>query len=146
MSDRTTPYQPTAGTNLNHAEIVSPTILIHMIKRSKNPILIVGCKLEKDVEEILSKLSMKKIYTPKEMNLLDIMKYLAKGEHDLALFVGITYFYLAQVITHLKHFSSVITVTIDPYYNPNARYSFPNMDKNEHVEVIRKLVDALGDN
>jgi len=141
--DRTTPYQPTSGTNLNHADIVSLTILIQMIKRSKNPILIVGCKLDKDVEEVLSKLNIKKIYTPKDMNLLDIMKYLAKGEYDLALFIGITYYYLAQALTHLKHFSSVITVTIDPFYHPNACYSFPNMSKNDHVEVIKKLVDAL---
>ncbi len=138
MLGKTTPYQPTAGTNLNHAELISIKIVAQMIKRSKNPILIVGDKGE-GIEH-LENLNIKKIHVPKDMNLLDAMKMISKEDYDLALFSGITYYYLAQALTHLKHFSDIVTITIDRYYHPNAKYSFPNMETVEYIEAVKRLV------
>ncbi|AEH06723.1 carbon monoxide dehydrogenase beta subunit family protein [Methanothermococcus okinawensis] len=142
MLGKTTPYQPTAGSNLNHAEIVSTKIAVSMIKRSKNPILILGPKEEE--LEYLEHLNIEKIYTPRDMNLLDAIKKISdEKKHDLVIFSGITYYYLAQALTHLKHFSDSITLTIDRKYHPNAKYSFPNMEKEEHLEAIKRLVMLL---
>ncbi|WP_292459400.1 carbon monoxide dehydrogenase beta subunit family protein [Methanothermococcus sp.] len=139
MLGKTTPYQPTAGSNLNHAEIVSTKIAVSMIKRSKHPILILGSYGEG--LEYLEKLNIEKIYTPRDMNLLDAIKKISnEKKHDLVIFSGITYYYLAQAITHLKHFSDITSLTIDNMYHPNAKYSFPNMEKKEHLEAIKRLV------
>ena len=138
MIGKTTPYQPTAGTNLNHAEIVSTKLALSMIKRSKNPILIIGSK-EKYNTDLLD-LNIEKIHTPKDMNLLIAMKKVIDNGNDLVIFSNITYYYLAQSITHLKHFSNATTLTLDRYYNPNAHYSFPNMEEHEHKESIKRLI------
>ncbi len=138
MIGRTIPYQPTAGTNLNHAEIISTKLALQMLKRSKKPILIIGNK-EKDNCKLLE-LDIKTINTPKDMNLLCALKKIIKDGNDLVIFSNITYFYLAQSITHLKHFSECTTLTLDRYYNPNAHYSFPNMEKHEYEESIKRLV------
>jgi acetyl-CoA decarbonylase/synthase complex subunit epsilon len=138
MIGKTTPYQPTAGSNLNHAEIVSTKIAVSMIRRSKNPVIILGSK--EGCNEYLMNLNIKKICTPRDMNLLSAIKKVIDDGHDLVIFSDITYYYLAQAITHLKHFSKCTTLTLDRYYHPNAHYSFPNMEKNEHIEALKRLV------
>lgn len=128
MDERFIAYIPTAGSNVAHAEITSPTLVKMMIRRAKKPILILGENLEENEKELISKLiekfNLKTIKTPEEMNLMAIMKYLASSDYDLALFTGITYYYLAQAATHLKQFSNVVTISIDKYYQPNTLYSF----------------------
>ena len=139
MLGRNIPYQPTAGTNLNHAELVSTKIAVNMVKRSKNPLLILGQNGGK-ASKYLEDLNIKKIHTPRDMNLLDAMKKIAKEKkHDLVLFMGIKYYYLAQAISYLKHFSDTTTMTLDGKYHPNANYSLPNMEDVEHVEAIKRF-------
>ncbi len=147
MIGRTTPYQPTAGTNLNHAELISTKMAVSMIKRSKKPLLILGEKDEcsKMLEELKNYKNLEIIHTPKEGNLIKCIKYAISNNNDLVIFAGITYYYLAQCITHLKHFSNITTLTIDRYYHPNAHYSFPNMEVIEHEEALKRLIMLLND-
>ncbi|AIJ04854.1 CO dehydrogenase/acetyl-CoA synthase epsilon subunit [Methanocaldococcus bathoardescens] len=146
MDERFIAYIPTAGSNVAHAEITSPTLVKMMIRRAKKPILILGENLENDEKELINKLieryNLKVIKTPEEMNLMAIMKYLANSDYDLALFTGITYYYLAQAATHLKQFSNVITVSIDKYYQPNTIYSFPNLSEDEYLDYLKKLLEG----
>ncbi|AAB98136.1 acetyl-CoA decarbonylase/synthase, subunit epsilon (cdhB) [Methanocaldococcus jannaschii DSM 2661] len=146
MDERFIAYIPTAGSNVAHAEITSPTLVKMMIRRAKKPILILGENLEENEKELISKLiekfNLKTIKTPEEMNLMAIMKYLASSDYDLALFTGITYYYLAQAATHLKQFSNVVTISIDKYYQPNTLYSFPNLSKEEYLDYLRKLLEG----
>jgi len=145
MLGRNIPYQPTAGTNLHHAEVVSTKIAVSMVKRSKKPLLVIG-ENGGEAVKYLEDLNIKKIYTPKEMNLLDIIKRVTREDYDLVIFIGITYYYLNQALSHLKNFSDTITLTLDGKYIPNAHYSFPNMEYNEHIEAIKRfrmLLDNL---
>ncbi|CAB3289585.1 Acetyl-CoA decarbonylase/synthase complex subunit epsilon [Methanocaldococcus lauensis] len=146
MDERFVPYIPTAGSNVAHAEITTPTLVKMMIKRSKKPILILGENLSKDemelIDKFIEKYNLKVIKTPEEMNLMAIMKFLANSNYDLALFTGITYYYLAQAVTHLKQFSNVVTVSIDKYYQPNTLYSFPNLSNDEYIDYLKKLLEG----
>ena len=146
MDERFTAYIPTAGSNVAHAEITSPTLVKMMIRRAKKPILILGENLEEDEKELIKrfieKYNLKVIKTPEEMNLMTIIKLLANSNYDLALFTGITYYYLAQAVTHLKQFSNVITVSIDKYYQPNTLYSFPNLSREEYLDYLNKLLEG----
>ncbi len=146
MDERFTAYIPTAGSNVAHAEITSPTLVKMMIRRAKKPILILGENLEEDEKELIKrfieKYNLKVIKTPEEMNLMAIIKLLANSNYDLALFTGITYYYLAQAVTHLKQFSNVITVSIDKYYQPNTLYSFPNLSREEYLDYLNKLLEG----
>ncbi|XRP97308.1 CO dehydrogenase/acetyl-CoA synthase complex subunit epsilon [Methanocaldococcus sp. 16A] len=146
MDERFTAYIPTAGSNVAHAEITNPTLVKMMIRRAKKPILILGENLEDEEKELINKLiekyNLKVIKTPEDMNLMAIMKYLSNSDYDLALFTGITYYYLAQAATHLKQFSNVTTVSIDKYYQPNTLYSFPNLSKDEYLDYLKKLLEG----
>ena len=146
MDERFIAYIPTAGSNVAHAEVTSPTLVKMMIRRAKKPILILGEYLEDDERELINKLidkfNLEVIKTPEEMNLMAIMKFLASSDYDLALFTGITYYYLAQAATHLKQFSNVVTISIDKYYQPNTLYSFPNLSKEEYLDYLRKLLEG----
>ncbi|WP_457613372.1 CO dehydrogenase/acetyl-CoA synthase complex subunit epsilon [Methanocaldococcus sp.] len=146
MDERFTAYIPTAGSNIAHAEITSPSLVKMMVKRAKNPILIIGENLEEDEKEMIvkfgEKFNIKMIKTPEDVNLVVLTKLLQKDGYDLALFTGITYYYLAQTITHLKQFSNVITISIDKYYQPNALYSFPNLSKDEYMDYLNKMLEG----
>ncbi|HID47341.1 MAG TPA: CO dehydrogenase/acetyl-CoA synthase complex subunit epsilon [Methanothermococcus okinawensis] len=145
MLGRNIPYQPTAGTNLYHAEVVSTKIAVNMVKRSRRPLLVIG-EYSGEAVKYLEDLKIEKVYTPREMNLLALIKRVPREGYDLVMFIGITYYYLNQGLTYLKHFSDVITLTLDGKYVPNAHYSFPNMEENEHLEAIKRfrmLLDNL---
>ncbi|ACV24041.1 CO dehydrogenase/acetyl-CoA synthase complex subunit epsilon [Methanocaldococcus fervens] len=146
MDERFIAYIPTAGSNVAHAEITSPKLVKMMIKRAKKPILILGENLEDKekelIEKFIEKYNLEVIKTPEEMNLMALIKFLANSSYDLALFVGITYYYLAQAATHLKQFSNVITVSIDKYYQPNTLYSFPNLSMEEYLDYLNKLLEG----
>jgi len=46
-----------------------------------------------------------------------------KGRYDLILFLGFTPHYLSRMLSALKHFSDIVTVSIDEFYQSNAKYS-----------------------
>ncbi|WP_423792875.1 carbon monoxide dehydrogenase beta subunit family protein [Methanocaldococcus indicus] len=144
MEEKFTPFIPTAGTNLNHAEITSPSIVRMMINRAKNPVIVVGENLDEDekeiVNEIIETFKLKCIRTPEDMNLIIAYNKIVKDKHDLVLFIGITYYYLAQTVSYLKNFSNTTTVSIDRYYHPNVHYSFPNLEKEELIEYLKKIL------
>lgn len=67
-----------------------------------------------------------------------------KGTHDLVLFAGITYRFESQMLSTLKHFAPHLkTVSIDRYYQPNADFSFLNLDQKVWIENLDKLMQVL---
>ena len=67
-----------------------------------------------------------------------------KGPHDLVIFAGITYRLQSQMLSTLKHFAAHLkTVSLDRYYQPNADFSFPNLDQKVWVENLDKVLQGL---
>jgi acetyl-CoA decarbonylase/synthase complex subunit epsilon len=67
-----------------------------------------------------------------------------KGPHDLTIFVGITYQLQSQMLSTLKHFATHLkTVSLDRYYQPNADFSFPNLDEKTWIQNLDKVVGTL---
>jgi acetyl-CoA decarbonylase/synthase complex subunit epsilon len=67
-----------------------------------------------------------------------------KSPHDLAIFVGITYQLQSQMLSTLKHFATHLrTVSLDRYYQPNADFSFPNLDEKTWIQNLDKVVGTL---
>jgi acetyl-CoA decarbonylase/synthase complex subunit epsilon len=67
-----------------------------------------------------------------------------KGPHDLAIFIGITYQLQSQMLSTLKHFATHLkTVSLDRYYQPNADFSFPNLDEKTWIQNLDKVVGTL---
>ena len=69
-----------------------------------------------------------------------------KGPYDLALFMGLPYYMEFVIMSGLKHFSKVRTITLDRYYNPHASWSFPNLKVEEWNQSFETIIKTLGGN
>jgi len=67
-----------------------------------------------------------------------------KGAHDLALFLGIHYYVQWLILSGLKHFSSLTTISLDRYYQPHASWSFPNLSAKDWFENLKVIEEKLG--
>jgi len=153
------------------AKIIKPDVLAKMVKKAKNPVLITGGRLLEDealvdyavkiqrcgVAIIATGASSKPllergvkpdscVFTLHHITqfLLDAEWQGFKGKpYDLALFLGFEPYYLSRMLSALKHFSKLTTANIDAFYQPHARFSFPNT-LDLHHEILEEFVSALG--
>ena len=69
------------------------------------------------------------------------------GNHDTVIFFGILYYYASQMLSCLKNFALnplIRTISIDKYYHPNARFTFPNIESDEeYKKIIEKVVKLV---
>ena len=67
------------------------------------------------------------------------------GRYTLAVFMGFPYYYEWLLLNGMKHFAykNMKTLSLDPYYQPNATFSLPNMRIDEWRKFIRELVENL---
>ena len=67
------------------------------------------------------------------------------GNYDLAIFLGFPYYYEWVMLNGLKHFAykHLRTISLDPYYQPNATFSPPNMSFKEWVKYLDSLKNNL---
>ena len=63
-----------------------------------------------------------------------------KGNYDLVVFFGITYYYASQAISALKNFSNIKVISIDRYYHPNADMSFGNLKDDVFLEALDEII------
>jgi len=67
-----------------------------------------------------------------------------KGQYDLALLMGLPYYIEWVVLSGLKHFADNLkTVSLGRYYQPNATWSFPNIDQAEWIKNLKAIVNGL---
>lgn len=157
--------------------ITNPQIVVSLIKRSKNPIMVVGHKAAEAqlkngllidyIIRISERAEIPIVSTPSiqsefikrgfskvvGMPLVDIANRLvdpewmgieSKGAHDLAVFVGFTYYVGWLILSGLKHFSPQIkTVSIDMHYQPHASWSLPNMSLSDWEKNLEMLIGGL---
>lgn len=67
-----------------------------------------------------------------------------KGVHDIVVFVGIKYYFESQVLSTLKNFVPHLkAITLDPYFHPNAEFSFPNMKSEEWEKSLNEVIGSI---
>ncbi len=125
---------------------IDPKGVADLIRRARKPLLITGGKLLEDHRLVdfacefyskgipiiatgasskpLFQRGVKPIFYSRTLHY--VVQYLLDGEWelngDLILFLGFSYPYLSRMLSALKHFSSITTVSLD-CYQPNATYS-----------------------
>jgi acetyl-CoA decarbonylase/synthase complex subunit epsilon len=140
-----------------------------LIAKAKRPLLIAGTSAgdegvleivkvmaEKGIPVASTGSSMKRFaqagIKAKYVNLHALVSYLkdpnwkgfdGKGGYDTAIFLGHTYYHASQLISTLKNFSSINVISIDRYYHPNAKQSFGNLKKEDHVKALHEVADQL---
>lgn len=69
-----------------------------------------------------------------------------EGNHDLVVFIGVRADLANQGLSTLKHFAPHLrTMTLSPFYYPNASYSWPNLkdEKEKWQEYYETLIAEL---
>jgi len=67
------------------------------------------------------------------------------GQYDLAIYMGMTYYFENILFSSLKHFSpNLRTISLDRYYHPHASWSFPNLPEKDWVQNLEVIVNKLG--
>ena len=66
-----------------------------------------------------------------------------KGNYDLVVFFGITYYYASQAISALKNFSTIKVISIDRYYHPNADMSFGNLKDDVFLDALDEVIAQI---
>jgi len=153
--------------------ITKPIVVSSLIKRSKNPILVVGHEVDVELDgrspidyviriakaadipvvttaHIVVKFLNRNFKPAAWMTSMDIGNRLTdpswsvsgkKAPHDLALILGIPYYMEWLIESGLKSFAykHLTTVSIDRYYQPHCKWSFPNLS----MEDWLKNLDAI---
>ncbi len=124
---------------------VDPKLIAELIKSAKSPVLITGGRLLNDDRLVdfavrfwrkgipiiatgasskkLIEMGVKPVFYSRSLHYLIQYVMDSWGGYDLILFMGFQPSYLSRMLSALKHFSDVITVSIDEFYQPNAKYS-----------------------
>ncbi|NWG08865.1 MAG: CO dehydrogenase/acetyl-CoA synthase complex subunit epsilon [Nitrososphaerales archaeon] len=67
-----------------------------------------------------------------------------KGQYDLAIFMGITYYMEWTILSGLKHLALHLkTVSLDRHYQPHAFWSFPNISLEEWQKNLKEILNQL---
>ena len=67
------------------------------------------------------------------------------GQYDLAIYMGMTFYFENILFSSLKHFSQNLkTISLDRYYHPHASWSFPNLTVKDWVQNLEAIINKLG--
>ncbi len=155
------------------ATAVKPEVVAKMLNKAKNPVLVTGKFLLREPELVdiavkfyekgipiiatggSSKPLIEKGVKPLSVvyTLHQITQYMLDPDwkgfngtaYDTVVYLGFTPYYLSRMLSAMKHFSKITTISIDEFYHPHARFSFTNLtkDKELHYEMLRKVVEGL---
>lgn len=74
----------------------------------------------------------------------DWINLTGKGEkYDLIIFGGFLIYYVSQSLSTLKNYSQYRTVSLERFHHPNARFSLPNLEKEEWGEYLEVVLSEL---
>lgn len=69
-----------------------------------------------------------------------------KGQYDVAMFLGITYYMEWVLFSGMKHFGQDLkTISLDRYYHPQASWSFPNLSVEDWAQNLEVIIGKLGE-
>jgi acetyl-CoA decarbonylase/synthase complex subunit epsilon len=168
MNERVIPWQPTVIAGPKQALLVTPETAEMMLKKAKRPLMIIGPLIKDSPVLTLSTQIAEKWNIPivstgdafkplneagvksKPYGVVEIVNLLkdpewkgikGEGQHDLVLFIGVIYYIGSQGLSTLKHFAPHLkTLTICKFFHSNADASFPNMNDEEWIKYLEKLV------
>ena len=67
-----------------------------------------------------------------------------KGSYDVLLILGLPYYMEWLILSGLKHFAKLTTLSLGRYYQPHATWSFPNVSSEVWEGNLKAIVKGLG--
>lgn len=161
-----------ADVQVERGTVVRAEVMAALIKRADNPVLVTGGRLlenqklvdfavriyDKGVPIIATGASSKPLigrgvkvqsavftlhHVTQYMLDKEWMGFDNKGGYDVVAYLGVEPYLLSRMLSALKHFSEITTLNLDRFYQPHAKYTFPNLFEEEHHSEIEKLIDNL---
>ena len=65
------------------------------------------------------------------------------GTYDTIIFLGFKKYYINQVLSAVKNFSDVKSISISKDYVQNATMSFGNLSKEDHIAALDEVITLL---
>jgi len=164
---RNTRIYTTWGTKT--AKPVQPKTAAKLISKAKRPLLVVGSEVL-DGEILRRAISIAKTGIPvaatghsikgfvehdvdaKYVNIHSLGGYLSdqhwtgldgKGQYDVVIVLAHKKYYINQVLSGLKNFTDIKTISIDKNYLQNATMSFGNLRDEVHLGALDELIENL---
>ncbi len=156
------------------ATVVKPNVVVNLIKKAKHPVLVTGGKLLKEPELVdvavkfyekgipiiatggSSKPLIEKGVKPQSVvfTLHQVTQFMldeewkgfdGKEPYDVVLFLGFLPYYLSRMLSALKHFSNITTISLEEFYQPHAKFSFTNLtaSKDLYYSMLNEIVENL---
>ncbi|MDW7731308.1 MAG: CO dehydrogenase/acetyl-CoA synthase complex subunit epsilon [Methanolobus sp.] len=152
------------------AKPVIPPVAGKMISKAKRPLLVVGSEIVGDEALTERTIAIAKKGVPvaatghsitafnghdigaKYINVHALAHYLGdekwggldgQGPYDTIIFLGHKKYYLDQVLSGLKNFTDLKTITIERHFMQNATLSFGNLRPEVHIEALDELIENL---
>jgi acetyl-CoA decarbonylase/synthase complex subunit epsilon len=67
-----------------------------------------------------------------------------RGPYDVVVFLGAPYYFESQMLSTLKNFAPDLnTIAIDAQFQPNAKWSFPNLKEKDYETELASMMAAL---
>ena len=66
-----------------------------------------------------------------------------KGNYDTIIILGFKKYYINQVLSAVKNFSDVKSISIGKDYVQNATMSFGNLSKEDHIAALDEVITLL---
>ena len=166
MIRRPIAWRPTARTGPSQGVAVNAGTVKRIIEEAANPILVVGPKVRGDSGLFDAAVGISKRYglpiyatggairsfaeagvSAQQISLLHLTNLLIdpewktdKGSVDVAVFIGTEYAIANNIFSTLKNWGAVKSVSVSPYFQPNASVSFANLNSEvfqEYLEVLK---------
>jgi len=166
MIRRPIAWRPTARTGPKQGVAVNAGTVKRIIEEAENPILVAGPKVRHEPALFDAVVGISKKYglpifatggsikafseksvSAEQVSLLHLTNLLIdpewkteNGRVDVAVFIGTEYAIANNIFSTLKNWGDVKTVSVSPYFQPNAAVSFANLNDEvfkEHLEELK---------
>ncbi len=164
---KNTTISTTWGTKI--AKPVQPKVAGKLISKAKRPLLVVGGDvLDEDMLKRAIQIGKKGIpiaatghsmkgfvdtdVDAKYVNIHSLGLYLGDpqwqgldgmGQYDLIIVLAHKKYYINQVLSGIRNFTDLKTLSIDRNYIQNADMSFGKLDKETHLKALDELIENL---
>ncbi|WP_406657065.1 CO dehydrogenase/acetyl-CoA synthase complex subunit epsilon [Methanolobus sp. ZRKC2] len=152
------------------AKPVNPSVAAKMISKAKRPLFVVGSEIVGDETLTEKAVAIGKKGVPvaatghsitafngkdvgaKYINIHALAHYIGdekwsgldgQGSYDTIIFLGHKKYYLDQVLSGLKNFTDLKTITIERHFMQNATLSFGNLKPEVHLEALDELIENI---
>ncbi len=151
------------------AKAMQPKVAAKLMSKSKRPLLVVGAPVL-DNELLERAINISKTGIPvaatghsmigfvdkdvdaRYINIHSLGTFLCdpnwkgldgKGQYDLVIVMAHKKYYINQVLSGIKNFTSLKTMSIGKHYLQNATMSFGNLTQEVHLEALDELIENL---